>query len=39
MIALRLGQVADVTGGELYAAGVARAADLVVDGPVVTDSM
>jgi UDP-N-acetylmuramoyl-tripeptide--D-alanyl-D-alanine ligase len=38
MIALRLGQVADVTGGVLHAAGVERAADLVVDGPVVTDS-
>jgi UDP-N-acetylmuramoyl-tripeptide--D-alanyl-D-alanine ligase len=38
MIAMRLGQVAEAAGGELQAADPQRAADLVVDGPVVTDS-
>jgi UDP-N-acetylmuramoyl-tripeptide--D-alanyl-D-alanine ligase len=38
MIALRVAQVVDVTGGTLAAEDSARAADLVVDGPVVTDS-
>jgi UDP-N-acetylmuramoyl-tripeptide--D-alanyl-D-alanine ligase len=38
MIALSLGRVAEVTGGGLDLAGVDGAADLVVDGPVVTDS-
>jgi len=38
MIALRLTEIARLTGGRLVGISTADAADLVVDGPVVTDS-
>ena len=38
MIPTTLGAVADITGGRLHGCSPAEADEIVVDGPVVTDS-